>query len=410
MSKFDKHFKLTEQDMIEYVKEKLDFFNENAQLNCKEIGDGNINFIFRVFDEKSGKSVIIKHADIRVRSSNRLISLDHNRIEAEILNLQQKLSPGLVPKVYLYDPVMCCVCMEDLKDYENMRYAMIAHKIFPGFSDQITTFMANTLIRTTDCILKPQDKRVMVKNFINPELCEVTERLVYTEPYLNTLGLNKEFEPNKEFLKKELYDDKELHLEVAKLKEEFKSNTQALIHGDLHTGSIMIKPGSIKVLDPEFACYAPSGYDIGNLIANLIFAWVNAQVTMDAGEEKDIFVSWVEESITQSIDLFKEKAIKILKEEATDAMAKTDGFAEWYVSGLLKDSAGVVGCELNRRIIGTAKVKDIAGIENESNRIIAERICVLTAKECIKNRKQAYQNGADYINTLKATFEKVRKP
>ncbi len=409
MSKFDKHFKLTEQDIIEYVKEKLDFFNENAQLSCKEIGDGNINFIFRVLDEKSGKSVIIKHADIRVRSSNRLIGLDHNRIEAEILNLQQKLSPGLVPKVYLYDPVMCCVCMEDLKDYENMRYAMIAHKIFPGFSDQITTFMANTLIRTTDCILKPQDKRVMVKNFINPELCEVTERLVYTEPYLNTLGLNKEFEPNKEFLKKELYDDKELHLEVAKLKEEFKSNTQALIHGDLHTGSIMIKPGSIKVLDPEFACYAPSGYDIGNLIANLIFAWVNAQVIMDAGEEKDIFVSWVEESITQSIDLFKQKAIKILKEEATDAMAKTDGFAEWYVSGLLKDSAGVVGCELNRRIIGTAKVKDIAGIEDESKRITAERICVLTAKECIKNRKQAYQNGADYINTLKAATEKARK-
>jgi 5-methylthioribose kinase len=408
MSKFNKHFKLTEQDVIEYVKEKLDFFSQDAQLDCKEIGDGNINFVFRVFDEKSGKSVIIKHSDIQVRSSKRDIGLDHNRIEAEILQLQQKLAPDLVPKVYLYDPIMCCICMEDLKDYENMRYAMIAHKVFPGFSEHITTFMANTLIKTTDNVITPQKKKEMVKNFINPELCEITERLVYTEPYLNTLGLNKEFEPNKEFLKKELYEDKELHLEVAKLKEAFKSNTQALIHGDLHTGSIMIKPGSTKVLDPEFACYAPSGYDIGNLIANLIFAWVNAEVTMREGKQKDAFISWVEESIIQIVDLFKKKAIKILKEECTDAMAKTAGFIEWYVENLLADSAGVAGCELNRRVVGTAKVKDITGIEDENKRILAERICVLTAKECIKNRSKAYHNGADYITTIRLAVKKAK--
>ncbi len=409
MSKFDKHFKLTEQDIIEYAKEKLAFFSTTAQLNCKEIGDGNINFVFRVIDEKSGQSVIIKHSDIQVRSSKRDIGLDHNRIEAEVLQLQQKLAPGLVPEVYLYDPIMCCICMEDLKDYENMRYAMIAHKIFPGFSEQITTFLANTLIRTTDSIIRPQEKKEMVKKFINPELCEITERLVYTEPYLNTLGLNKEFEPNKKFLKKELYDDKELHLEIAKLKEAFKSNTQALIHGDLHTGSIMIKPGSTKVLDPEFACYAPSGYDIGNLLANLIFAWVNAEVTMQEGKEKNTFVLWVEESIIQIVDLFKEKAIKILKEETTDAIAKTSGFIEWYVKSLLADSAGVAGCELNRRVIGTAKVKDIAGIEDESKRILAERICVLTAKECIKNRFKAYHNGADYVTTIRLAAKKAKK-
>ena len=145
MSKFDKHFKLTEQDAVEYAEEKLDYFDRNAVLSCMELGDGNINFIFRIKDEKSGKSVIIKHSDVEVRSSKRLIGLDHNRIEAEILNIQQNLAPGLVPKVYLYDPVMCCICMQDLKDYENMRYAMIAHKTFPGFADQISTFMANTL-------------------------------------------------------------------------------------------------------------------------------------------------------------------------------------------------------------------------------------------------------------------------
>ncbi len=409
MAKFDKHFKLTEQDVIEFAYEKLDFFDKNACLVCNEIGDGNINFVFRVVDEKSGKSLIIKHSDVQVRSSKRDIGLEHNRIEAEILSIQQKLAPGLVPQVYLYDPVMCCICMEDLKDYENMRYAMIAHKIFPGFAEQISTFMANTLIKTTDNVIKPQEKRALAKSFTNPNLCEITERLVYTEPYKNTLGMNKEFEPNKEFLKKELYDDMDLHLEVAKLKEEFKSNAQSLIHGDLHTGSIMIKQGSAKVLDPEFACYAPAGYDAGNLIANLIFAWVNTQVTMSEGSEKDAFISWAEDTIIKCIDLFKEKALKILKEETTDAMAKTEGFGDLYISGILSDTAGVAGLELNRRVIGTAKVKDIAGIEDESKRVLAERVCVLSAKEFIKNRALAYQDGLDYINTIYDAFERAKR-
>lgn len=47
------------------------------------------------------------------------------------------------------------------------------------------------------------------------------------------------------------------------------NNAQALIHGDLHSGSIFINEKGIKVIDPEFAFYGPMGYDIGNVIGNL---------------------------------------------------------------------------------------------------------------------------------------------
>ena len=72
-------------------------------------------------------------------------------------------------------------------------------------------------------------------------------------------------------VEKELYNDEKLKLEVAKLKYNFMTNAQSLLHGDLHTGSIFIKEGSLKVFDCEFGTYAPAGYDIGNVIANLIF-------------------------------------------------------------------------------------------------------------------------------------------
>ena len=126
MSQFDHNYHMEDQDVIAYVREKLDLFKPDAELSCKEIGDGNINFVYRVTDVHTNYSVIIKHADDFIRSSMQKASTDRNRIEAAILKLQGELAPGYVPEVYLYDPVMCIIVMEDLKDYENMRYALIA--------------------------------------------------------------------------------------------------------------------------------------------------------------------------------------------------------------------------------------------------------------------------------------------
>lgn len=400
MSRFDHNFHMEEQDVIEYIKEKLDFFSQDAELTCSEIGDGNINYVYRVLDKKSNNSVIIKHANDFIRSSKHKASTDRNRIEASILKIEGDLAPGYVPKIYLYDPVMCCIIMEDLGDHENMRYALIQHKMFSTFSDDISTFMANTLIRTTDNVISPEAKKEWVKEFINPSLCSITENLVYTDPYTNQSGRNILFEPNIEFFTKELYEDMSLHLEVAKLKDQFKSKAQALIHGDLHTGSIFVKEGSTKILDPEFAFYGPIGYDVGNVIANLIFAWANAKVTMKDDADKYTFMEWLENTIIDTINLFKKKASEILLNESTERMSKTPGFIQWYVSDILIDTAGVAGLEINRRIVGSAKVKDIVEIAEPNQRMIAERICVRAAKEFILKRHGKYQEGKDYIRTL----------
>ncbi|MGI6739696.1 MAG: S-methyl-5-thioribose kinase [Christensenellales bacterium] len=410
MSRFSKHFKMNEQDAIEYILEKVpDFFVPQAQLTCKEIGDGNINYVFRIMDEKAGKSVIIKHADIHARSSGQLLSTDRSRIEYDILMLEGKYAPEQVPKVYKYDPVMCCIVMEDLISYKNMRYELVEHKTFPTFAEDISTFMAETTLRTTDNIITPLEKKRLQGLYINPMLCAITERLVYTEPYTNHDGSNDHLPLNMTFYQKELYDDLSLRLEVAKLKDAFKSKTQALIHGDLHTGSIFVKPYSTKVLDPEFAFYGPIGYDVGNVIANLFFAWANAEVTLDDKPiEKKTFQKWIEDTVESVIDLFKEKALYILKTETTDPMAKTLGFAEWYVADILQDAAGVTGLELNRRTIGRAKVIDVAGIANVDQRARAERICILCAKECIMNRMIRFQTGCDYVKAIQAAAYNVK--
>ena len=251
MGKFDTYFLMGIDDILEYTLEKLpDIGWDKATMQAKEIGDGNLNYVFRVWDEQ-GHSVIIKHAGVSLRISEDMkVSTDRNRIESEILQLNDKYAPGMVPKIYFYDTVMSACGMEDLSDYQLMRYAMMEHKTFPKFADDISTFMVNTLLMTSDVVMDHQEKKELVKSFISPELCQITEDLVLMEPYNDIKHENNVFPPNADFVKRELYEDEALHLEVSKLKFKFMTDAQALMHGDLHTGSIFVKPDSTKVFDP----------------------------------------------------------------------------------------------------------------------------------------------------------------
>ncbi len=400
MSRFDKYFLMDSSDAKEYALEKLSIFNAGAELESKEIGDGNLNYVFRVWDKNSKNSVIIKQAGDTARISRDFkLSTDRNRIEAELLEFEGKLAQGLVPVVYKYDNIMNCCSMEDLSDYTIMRQALMQHKVFPNFADQITTFMVNTLLLTTDVFLNHLEKKELVKRYINPELCEITEDLVYTEPFNDYKHRNDVYPPNLEWVKKELYEDDELKLEVSKLKFDFMTKAQALLHGDLHTGSIFINENSIKVIDPEFAFYGPIGYDVGNVIANLIFAWANADATVQKEQERRNFKAWIEKTITEIIDMFKVKFLKVWREGATEVLAKVAGFDEWYLKTVLQDTAAVAGLELCRRIVGMAHVKDITSIENENARIRAERICISIAKKYISNR-ESYISGENFVNTI----------
>ena len=396
MSKYDTYFLMKETDVPDYVQTRYPgHFAPDAALTVHEIGDGNLNYVFRVAEEATGKSVIVKQAGEALRISAEMhVSTDRNRIESEILQLQDKYAPGSVPKIYGYDTVMCACCMEDLSDHELMRYALMQHKTFPRFADDISTYMVNTLLKTTDVAMEHKEKKALVKSFINPELCEITEDLVLMEPYNDINHRNLVFPANAEFVKRELYDDAALHLAVARLKFEFMNNAQALIHGDLHTGSIFVKQDSTRVFDPEFAFYGPMGYDIGNVVANLIFAWDNGCA---AGAEA--FCRWALDAIRDTIDLFREKFVKCFDECVTEPMAKVPGFREFYLDSILSDTAGYAGTELHRRTVGMAQVKDVTTIADPEKRAHAERVNIICGKDYILNRTE-FKTGADFVNAV----------
>lgn len=386
---------LTEKEVVAYMK-NFAYFSEGADIACEEIGDGNLNYVYRLVDKNSKKSLILKQSGPVARISDEFkVSPDRNRIESEILKLQGELAPGLVPAVYHYNPLLNATVMEDLSDHETLRHGLLQGKTYPQFAGDITTFLVNTLLLTSDVASGHKEKKEQVKSFTNPELCEITEDLVFTEPFYAS-PRNELSSQLESFVQKELWNDPNLLLETAKLKFGFMSHAQSLVHGDLHTGSIFVKADSTKVFDPEFAFYGPAGYDIGNLMANLIFAYAHHL----AVSQNEVFQTYLTDTISQVVELFKTKFLEKWEEVATEPTARYKGFKEFYLDEIITDSMGIAGHELARRIIGIAKVKDITSIKEEKARLSAEIFCLSLAKDLIMNRSQI-KNGDQLIKTIR---------
>ena len=83
---------------------------------------------------------------------------------------------------------------------------------------------------------------------------------------------------------------------TAELRHAFLSEKECLIHGDLHTGSVMVPAvesdeeeegessggGAAKVIDGEFAFYGPAAFDVGTFVANIAFSFLSRLLDDDA--------------------------------------------------------------------------------------------------------------------------------
>ncbi|OFL27897.1 S-methyl-5-thioribose kinase [Fusobacterium sp. HMSC064B12] len=370
--KYQEHFLLDCDEVIFYVKEK-NLFSENADLTVKEIGDGNINYIFKVENKIDGKSIVLKQADKLLRSSGRPLDLTRSKIEANILRIENDLAPHFVPEIYFYDEIMCVLAMEDISEYKNLRTDLIAGKIFPNFADNISEFLSRTLLLTTDLFMNKFEKKKNVKEFINPELCDISECLVFTEPYDNNRNRNIITAGNEEFVENTLYKNEDLHFAILKLREKFMNYSQSLIHGDLHSGSIFINEKGIKIIDPEFSFYGPMAYDIGNVIGNLYFPLYRAKFFMEDSKKKEEFINWLEKCILDIPILFSKKCKLLWEKYSNDRLLKNKKFRDYYIENIIKDSLAYAGTEIIRRVVGDTKVLELTSLETSEKKLELER-------------------------------------
>ncbi|WP_226567060.1 S-methyl-5-thioribose kinase [Bacillus stratosphericus] len=367
---------------------RLGLIQESSHLTCTEIGDGNLNYVFHIFDHKHEKGLIMKQAlpYAKVVGESWPLTLDRARIESAALIKQSEFAPHFVPVVYYSDTALAVTAMEDLSHLEIVRKGLIAGKHYPHLSRHVGEFLGKTLFYTSDFVTNPKIKKQFVKLFTNPDLCDITEKLVFTDPFFDSE--TNDFEEELREDAKALWADVELQVKAAELKRIFLTSTETLVHGDLHTGSIFTSESETKIIDPEFAFYGPFGFDIGHFIANLL---LNALSRENEQEQQPLFNHVVNVWAT-----FKEVFTKAWKEDSIEAFSGSNSFLDTTFDRILKEATGFAGCELVRRTIGFAHAADLDTIPSTSRRLQKKKGALALGKTFIK-QYLAVETASDLV-------------
>jgi 5-methylthioribose kinase len=401
---FEMGYKILDSNSIlEYVRHYADaskFLDITKVLESTELSDGNLNAVFRVYEKDNpAKSILLKQGlpYLRVAGESWPLSPERAGFEARALAHEYKFAPGLVPEPYWFDETMNINVVEDLREHQVMRKPMIAGVKFENLGETMGQFLAATLFGSSDFGMEAKAKKQLAKHFGNGELCEITEDLVLTEPFEPTLLEGKEnrnhFNPLIAKALADLQNDTEVKRNVSHLKHKFMTCGQALLHGDLHTGSIMASgpdvngQADIRVIDPEFAFFGPMGFDIGLFIANLFLNSAAQHAHAKEDVTRSYYRTYLYKQARESWTVFEADFREKLNSPNSISWTQRD-FQNDFMLSVLRDTAGYAGCEMIRRTVGFAHVADLDSIADEKVRAEAETVALNVGQTLIKEHSR----------------------
>jgi 5-methylthioribose kinase len=228
----------------------------------------------------------------------------------------------------------------------------------------------------------------------NTELCRITEDLVFTDPYRQA-KLNRWTSPELDETAATFRRDTELKMAVQRLKFKFLSSAEALIHGDLHSGSVMVTADDTRIIDPEFAFYGPMGFDIGTLIGNLLLAYFSQKGHESALGMRDEYREWLLTLIENFWNGFSSRFLVLwatnplgdafagMLFDSPDERRAIEAERHRFVSNLFEDSLRFAGTKMIRRILGLAHVEDLESIGNRGVRAVCELNALALARTLV---------------------------
>ncbi len=378
-----------------------------------EVGDGNLNLVF-IVDGPAG-SLCVKQAlpYVRLVGESWPLPLDRATFEHAASVIQAGHAPGLVPIIHHYDPALYLIVMERLSPHVIMRRGMIEGIVYGHFVEHITDYLARTLFFTSDLAMPAADKKAMIARFCpNTELCRISEDLIFTDPY-RIAELNRWTSPWLDDAAEAIRGDAALKRAVSALKLKFMSEAQALLHGDLHTGSIMVTAEDTRVIDPEFAFVGPMGFDVGKLIGELLLSFFSQRGHERACGERDAYRAWILDSVVGVWRGFERKFKELWDTHPTgaaypralfegpDGRRSLELAQEQLLRHIFVDSLGFGGCAMIRRTLGLAHNIDMEHIADPERRAACERRNLRLAREIVV--------GAGAIGGIEAVTARARQ-
>ncbi|MEI9428435.1 S-methyl-5-thioribose kinase [Mesorhizobium sp. Cs1299R1N3] len=380
----------------------------------REVGDGNLNLVFIV--EGASGGAIVKQAlpYVRLVGDSWPLPLKRSFFEYHALTRQEARAPGSVPAIYYFDEVQALIIMEYLSPHIILRRALIEGRQLPNIARDIGLFMARTLFRGSDLSMVAKERKADLALFAdNVELCDITENLVFSDPYFDA-KMNRHTSPQLDGLVAELRADRDLKVEAQRLKHLFATNAETLLHGDLHSGSIMVTDQETRMIDPEFAFYGPMAFDAGMLLANFWMSFFSQGGHEQKGK-RDAMRAYLLDVVVETWAVFRAEFSHLWRTERTGMLYQKSLFedqgdrlgAEQALDDVLHqiwtDLLGFAGIEVHRRILGLAHNADFETIADEDLRASCEAKALKFGRHIAVNRRQIH--SIDEVNNLAALIE-----
>ena len=378
---------------IPAVRERLG--GEPAAWRIREVGDGNLNLVF-IVEGQSG-AVVVKQAlpYVRLVGESWPLPLERAWFEYSALTKQARHAPGLTPEVFHFDRAQAMIVMEYLQPHVIMRKGLIRGVEYPRFADDIATFLAATLFNTSVLKESAAAHKALIELFApNTALCKITEDLVFTDPYREA-PLNRWTRPYLDADKRAFERDSPLKVAAQARKCQFMTSAEALIHGDLHTGSIMLTAEDTRVIDPEFAFMGPMGFDIGAVIGNLLLAFFAQAGHEAAPGARDPYRDWIVAQAEAVWEGFSHRFLEFWRAAPSgdaypaslftsdDDRAAMDKERARFLRVLFADTLAFAGLKMIRRILGLAHVEDLEAIADPERRARCEAKALKLARELV---------------------------
>ncbi|MEN3791567.1 S-methyl-5-thioribose kinase [Fulvimarina sp. MAC3] len=363
-----------------------------AQWHAKEVSDGNMNAVYRL--EGPSGSIIVKQAlpYIRVIGESWPFPVTRIAFETEALKYHQRIAPQFVPTIIHSDDALGLLVMEDLRHHRVARHAFVDGRTFPHFARQMGAFLAHSLYYSSDFHLSTPEKKALAASFAgNAHLCQTTEDVIFTGPYADR-ELNRVTAGN-ETIAAELRADQDLKRAASEMKYVFRTKSEALIHGDLHTGSVMVTEDDTRVIDAEWALHGPMGFDLGALIGNLFLAAISQPGHATAENDRDEAAEWMLQAAADVWEHFSARFLRLAEEDASeffapDVLSSADrqAIVAGHLRSVLADAIGFAGAKMIRRIIGISHVEDFERISDVPLRARLESHALRTARRLLLER------------------------
>ena len=365
--------------------------------SVREVGDGNLNLVF-VVGGPTG-SLIVKQAlpYVRLVGDSWPLPLKRSFFEYNALMRQEARDPGRVPEILHFDEGQAIIIMEYLTPHVILRRALIAGQKFPNIARDLGLFMARTLFRGSDLSMNAAARKADLALFAgNAELCDITETLVFSDPYFNA-KLNRHTSPQLDSLVAELRAGRDLKVEAQRLKHLFVAKAETLVHGDLHSGSVMVTDMETRVIDPEFAFYGPMALDVGMLLANYWMSFFS-QSGHELNGNRDSMRTYLLNVIGETWTVFTTEFSHLWRTERTGILYEKSLFEDQgdflgseqalqnLIQSLYVNMLGFAGIEIHRRILGLAHNADFETIDDVDLRAACEARALKFGRHLAVNR------------------------